>query len=126
MKEYVVEIDQSLQDELFQDFLLGPIVDIDESGNDDKRMLMEVYVAHVKAAKVEVFSREHPPPHFRVLYQGSSANYEISDCTRMNGSGQVLRFEKNIKKWWKKNKEKLIEIWNERRPSDCPVGEYRE
>jgi len=122
--EYVVRVDDDLEKQLFDDFELGPILETNENG--DMRMLTEVFVGKVKGAKIEIFSNEHPPPHFRVFYQGSSANYTISNCDRINGDGQLQTFEKNIKKWWKNNKDRLIEIWNERRPSDCPVGPYRE
>jgi hypothetical protein len=74
--------------------------------------------------RVEVFAREHPPPHFRVRCGGESANYQITDCAQLNGG---LRREYGvIRKWHVENKEKLIAAWNQRRPSDCPVGNYRE
>lgn len=76
--------------------------------------------------KVEIFANEHPPPHFRVKMQSSTANYRIADCKRMDGSGEVLRYEKTIRKWWERHKIALIDTWNDRRPSDCPVGRYVE
>lgn len=84
-----------------------------------------VLVDRFDGLKVEVFSNEHGKPHFRVRHQGSTANYLIADCSRINGSGQVLLHEKAIKKWWMDNKPKLISKWDECRPSDCTVGVYR-
>lgn len=123
MSEWVVDIDAALADELAESFRQGPILEI----RDGKamRMLTEETVARIQGLKIEIFANEHPPPHFRVKYQGSTANFTISDCTRINGSGQILRFEKNVKHWWSTNKTKLIETWNRLRPSDCPVGEYQ-
>lgn len=124
MKEYAVRVDKELEADLFEDFARGSIEEITERG--ELRNVRKVHVDYLKGAKIEIFSNEHPPPHFRVKYQGSTANYSIKDGRRINGSGEVTRFDKNIYKWWKKNKQKLIEIWNERRPSDCPVGVYHE
>lgn len=124
MTEWVVSLSDDLVEELAESIRQGPIHEIkDESG---LRLLTEETVARINGLKLEIFSNEHPPPHFRVKYQSSTANYQISDCSRLNGSGDVLKYEKNIRLWWKQNKENLIETWNRLRPSDCPVGEYKE
>ncbi|OOY31258.1 DUF4160 domain-containing protein [Thioclava sp. F36-6] len=124
MTEYAVSVPEEIEDELSKSFASGRIIEFTEQG--EYVELKKVQVDRLGGLKIEIFSNEHPPPHFRVKFQGSTANYSISDCQRINGSGEVVRFENNIYKWWKSNKRKLIDIWNERRPSDCPVGEYRE
>lgn len=124
MTEYVVNVPEELEDELSESFASGRIIEFTEQG--DYVEVKKVAVDRINGVKIEIFSNEHPPPHFRVKYQGSTANYAIEDCSLVNGSGEVIRFEKNIFKWWKKNKQKLIDTWDERRPSDCPVGVYRE
>jgi hypothetical protein len=123
MTEYVVPVDPDMEDALTKSFASGEIIEFTERG--ELVNFKKALVDQVKGVKVEVFSNEHPPPHFRVIYQGSTANYRIADCVRMNGSGEVVKFEKNIWKWWKTNKDRLIQIWDERRPTDCPVGPYR-
>lgn len=123
MSEWVVDIDTALAEELAESIRQGAIWEIRDGVA--MRMLNEETVARIEGLKVEIFANEHPPPHFRVKYQGSTANFTIEDCTRMNGSGQILRFEKNVKHWWSTNKTKLIETWNRLRPSDCPVGVYK-
>ena len=81
-------------------------------------------VDRFEGLRIEVFSREHPPPHFRVSASGPVANYRISDCEQLNGG---LRTEyKAVREWHRKNKHMLIASWNRLRPSGCPVGEYRE
>lgn len=124
MSEWAVAIPDDLIEQLADSIKQGPVIAI----NDGKglRMLTEETVARVDGLKVEVFSNEHPPPHFRVKYQSSTANYTILDCTRLNGSGEVLKYEKNIVLWWESHKSDLISTWNRMRPSGCPVGEYRE
>lgn len=94
---------------------------IDDAG---KRWLNEEEVGRIGSLKISVFSNEHPPPHFRVSYQGETANYRISDCAKLNGG--LDRFNRNIKKWHAVHKPMLIDTWNETRPNNCPVGRYRE
>lgn len=123
MTEYVVPVDADMEEALTKSFASGQIIEFTDKGELVK--IQKVHVDQIKGVKIEVFSNEHPPPHFRVKYQDSTANYRIVDCVRMNGSGEVVKFENNILKWWKTNKDRLIQIWNERRPADCPVGPYR-
>lgn len=108
--------------ELRDCFQMGPIVDLDGR---ELRLLEEELVARLDGLKIEVFSNEHPPPHFRVIYNEESNNFTIKDCQPLNGSG-LKKFFKNIRKWHGNNKQELINTWNRMRPSDCPVGLYVE
>ena len=82
-------------------------------------------VGSYRGFKFEIFSREHPPPHFRAWYQGQSASFSIDTCERLRGNKGLEQNESAIRKWWKDNKEKLIEVWNRTRPDDCPVGKIK-
>lgn len=124
MSEWAVAVSDKLVEELAASMLQGPVLEIADGKG--VRLLTEETLARIDGLKVEVFSNEHPPPHFRVKYQSSTANYRISDCSRLNGSGEVLKYEKNVILWWGDNKDEIIATWNRLRPSDCPVGEYRE
>lgn len=115
--EWSVTVPIELAEELAQSFNNGPI--LNDSG---QRMLTEELVARLNGLKIEVFSNEHPPPHFRVKYAGETANYEISDCAQLNGD--LKKWKKNIIQWHRNNKYRLIQVWDETRPTDCPVGEY--
>jgi hypothetical protein len=75
--------------------------------------------------QIQVFSNEHPPPHFRVICNAGRNDFKISDCTPLHGN-ELSRFFRQIREWHKTNKQKLITTWNDTRPSDCPVGLYRE
>ena len=33
---------------------------------------------------------------------------------------------KAVKKWYPTNRGLLIDTWNQTRPADCPVGEYKD
>lgn len=70
--------------------------------------------------KIEVFSNEHPPPHFRLKHKNHTANYKISDCELMNGSLRLPH--RAVRKWWQECREEIAEAWNKHRPADCPVG----
>lgn len=124
MTEWRVDVEDELIAALAESIRQGPVFET-RDGN-ALRMLTEETVERVNGLKIQIFSNEHPPPHFRVEYQSSTANYEIANCSRLNGTGEVLKYEKNIRIWWEENKPKLIETWNRLRPSDCPVGRYKE
>ena len=71
--------------------------------------------------KIEIYHNEHPPPHFHVR------NYEFNVSISIE-NGEILRGKldgrnlKIVRKWYKKNKPRLIKVWNETRPDNCPVG----
>lgn len=124
--EWIVELDDEEAARLVDSCKTGQIIEGELSDN-PRRMLIEYFVGNLGGVKIEVFSNEHPPPHFRAKYQGSTANFSIDDCTLLNGSGKVLNFERNIRRWHRKEggKEALIKAWNSRRPDDCPVGDFK-
>lgn len=70
--------------------------------------------------KIEVFSDEHPPPHFRLKHKNKTANYKIADCKLMNGSLRLP--DRAVRKWWRAYREEIAEAWNKHRPADCSVG----
>jgi Domain of unknown function (DUF4160) len=93
-----------------------PTQDADES--------MQLLVDKVKGMRIEVFGREHPPPHFRVSFDNQAACFQIADCKRI--SGKLDRYLAVIQRWHAAHKPDLISTWNNLRPDNCPVGRYRE
>ncbi len=122
-KEYVVELPDSVVKDLSVSIFKSQLEDLK---NSIPMMANRARVGQFDGLKVEVFSNEHAPPHFRVVKDGRTANFRINDCSVLNGDREILRFQKNIFYWWKENKAKIIEKWNNFRPTDCPVGFYRE
>jgi len=123
MNEWTIDLEETYEDavkELEESFFQGPI--LDDIG---RRLLTEKTIARIDGLKIEVFANEHPPPHFRVNYQGESNNFKISDCEPLHGNS-LKKYHRNIKQWHKKNKQHLIKAWNNFRPDDCPVGKYTE
>lgn len=70
--------------------------------------------------KIEVFSDEHPPPHFRLRHKNRTANFAIADCEHLNGDLRLPH--RAVKKWWLRHRRQIAEAWNTHRPADCPVG----
>ena len=90
--------------------------------------LLEVrhLVTRVNGLKIEIFSNEHPPPHFHVSSPNLNASFSIEDCSLLSPlkkppSAADLN---KIKYWHKYAKPLLIETWNSTRPISCTVGEY--
>jgi hypothetical protein len=104
--------------------LRSALADLDMPVKSKLENSFELLVDRFAGLKIELFSREHPPPHFRVICGGEAANYRISDCFKLNG--ELNREYRIIRDWHSENKDKLIEAWNKLRPSNCPVGEYQE
>lgn len=80
-------------------------------------------VGVVRGLRIEIYPKEHTPPHFHVKSANVDASFRIDNCTRMNGSIN-RKDELAIKFWWQKAQHTLINVWDETRPSDCIVGKY--
>ena len=77
-------------------------------------------VGFTGSLKIEIFSDEHPPPHFRVKFHQQTANFEIATCRRLNGN--LERRDREVSLWWKLHRKVIAEEWNNHRPTNCPVG----
>jgi len=78
-------------------------------------------VARVNGLRIEVFSNEHPPPHFHISGGDIDATFSIVDCEHLEG--KIGRREKALVEWWyQRSRQCLIDAWNNSRPSDCTVG----
>jgi hypothetical protein len=78
-------------------------------------------VAQENGLRFEIFRREHAPPHFHVRGADVDATFAILTCQLLSGTVDSRR--KSIVEWWhKRSLNKLIQFWNQTRPSDCPVG----
>ena len=80
------------------------------------------FVAKYNGIKIEIYSNEHPPAHFHISAIGNKASFAIDDCRVLENSGFSSQVIKNIQNWFLHSKDRLIEVWNETRPSDCVVG----
>jgi hypothetical protein len=78
-------------------------------------------VDRIGGLKLEIRSREHIPPHFHVISADINASFVIEDGSLLNG--HVNSKERDlIQYWYACSKKRLIEVWNDTRAADCPVG----
>lgn len=120
MVEWIVHVPGELEEDLKRSLLFENVSNL--QGRSDSLIFT---VDSIGKLKIEIFANEHAPPHFRVSCSEGSCRFRISDGASLDPNGLSKYFSK-IKAWHKEHKKELIDIWNARRPSDCPVGEYRE
>ena len=78
-------------------------------------------VDSINGITIYINPNEHAPPHFHVTVDGAKASLRISDGVVIGGSLSP-RHEKLIKWWFQRSKPRLVQIWNNTRPSGCPIG----
>jgi hypothetical protein len=78
-------------------------------------------VDRIRGLRIEIFPREHAPPHFHVKGGDIDAVFALSNCSLLYGTIS-RRDEDLVRFWYARAKERLVEVWNATRPSDCPVG----
>lgn len=78
-------------------------------------------VARVNGLRIEVFSKEHAPPHFHVTSADIDAVFTVADGTFVRGTIDG-RSRKLVEWWYARARAVVVSAWNESRPSDCPVG----
>lgn len=81
-------------------------------------------VARFEGLKVEIYSREHPPPHFHVKGGDVDVSFSIDNCELIEGKLDGRRTAL-IQFWHSRCKDKLIDFWNATRPDGCSVGVIR-
>lgn len=78
-------------------------------------------VTKINGLRIEIFAKEHAPPHFHVSGGDIDASFSIKDCSLL--IGHIGGRERKLVNWWhQRSKEILVRIWDETRPFDCPVG----
>ena len=63
-----------------------------------------------RGIKFKMYFKDHNPPHFHALYQGSEAVYSIETCELMDGRLNH-RINKLVVEWWSINKDRLTIEW---------------
>lgn len=78
-------------------------------------------VARVRGLKIEVFAKEHPPPHFHVTGGGIDAVFSLTDGVQIQSC--IGGRDRALVEWWyARSRGVLIEAWKTTRPANCPVG----
>ncbi len=122
MPEWIADLSEDLCVELKHDLFLADVA-YQRSGLPPDALILTL--DRIGPLRVQVFSNEHPPPHFRVICSAGRNDFRISNCAPLHGN-ELHHFFREICQWHKTHKQDLIAAWNNTRPSDCPVGLYRE
>lgn len=120
---WIVPFDDPCIEELMDSLELGPIVELD---GQEAHLLNEELVSCIGGLSVHVFADEHPPPHFHVKFNGEENSFSINDCTPLYPQNGLKSYFRNIRKWHRDNKKRIVRAWNDNRPDGCPVGKYVE
>ncbi len=78
-------------------------------------------VDKIRGLKIHIYPDEHAPPHFHVVAPGIDAAFSIADCSLIKGSVDS-KTRDLIVYWYGAARPKLVEVWNNTRPTGCPVG----
>ena len=90
---------------------------------DGSRLLLygRVLVDRIDGLKIHIYAKEHSPPHFHLTSANLDCVFTLDDCSLI--SGTVDRKTRDlIEFYYSKAKGKLIDVWNQTRPTNCPVG----
>jgi hypothetical protein len=109
--------------------LLSSSAYINETIDPDGPVLIESkeLVKRINGMKIEIYSNEHPPPHFHVVTTNHRVSFSLDNCLLLDGSLPSKQVKK-IEYWFHQlnAKKALVDIWNKTRPDGCVVGEYKE
>lgn len=86
---------------------------------------MAYMVDRIGDLKIVIYHNEHPPPHFHVVSSQLNFSMEIETGRMLRGEFPNKRIRRKIESWHSKNKNLLIRVWNETRPTNCKVGPIR-
>jgi hypothetical protein len=82
-------------------------------------------VGRANGLKIEIFAREHPPPHFHVSGGDIDATFSLVDGSQLEG--KVSGRDRALVGWWySRSRSLLVRTWNQTRPENCPVGPIAE
>ena len=90
---------------------------------DGRKLLLyeRVLVDRIHGLKIYIYPSEHPPLHFHVRSAELDAVFALDDCSLIRGS--VNRKTRDLIEFYHAEaKDKLIEMWNKTRPTNCVVG----
>lgn len=102
-------------------FILKNLIAYHSIDLNEKLYSIRALVDNVDGLKIEIFPNEHAPPHFHIRANGITAVFSIIDCSLIQGEIGSREY-KMVQWWYRRSRKKLIEFWNNTRPSDCKVG----
>lgn len=124
MTNYNFEFKDKSVEELEQSLDGCAIYQLAEENPDhnERVFIQKARVGEINGRTIHVYSKEHSPPHFHIAYGEHKGSYRIDNCEELEADAYLKRYYKNVLKWHKVHKGKLIKFWNNNRPENCPVG----
>jgi hypothetical protein len=69
----------------------------------------------IDGIRIEIFTDDHPPPHFHVKVGGMRAKFDIASGTLLKGSLDKRSMRK-VRQWMTLNGDLLMQVWISSRP----------
>jgi len=110
----VIEFDDPCLDQLERCLSLPPV----ENMNGNEVFLLTEQVVF----SFRIFAGEHAPPHFHVCHGEEENTFRLDNGVPLHPHNGLRKHFGSIKQWYDEHREKLIDAWNQNRPSNCPVG----
>ncbi len=88
---------------------------------DGRLVAAKQLVEKIGNLRIVIYPREHAPPHFHVRADKIDASFAIEDCKHLAGN-IPKKEERLVQYWYARCGDRLIEIWNRTRPTNCVVG----
>ena len=72
-------------------------------------------VAIIDGIRIEIFTNDHPPPHFHVRFGRKRAKFDIASGAMIKGSLENRTIRK-VQRWTQFNRDGLMQVWTSSRP----------
>ncbi len=70
----------------------------------------------IDGIRIEIFTNDHPPPHFHVRFGQMRAKFDIATGNMIKGR-MDKRTVRKVKQWTEFNRDLLMQVWIKSRPS---------
>ena len=70
----------------------------------------------IDGIRIEIYTDDHPPPHFHVRFGGRRAKFDMATGAMIKGRLDKRSMRK-VQRWIEMNRDLLMQVWNDSRPS---------
>ena len=70
----------------------------------------------IDGIRIEIYTDDHPPPHFHVRFGGRRAKFDMATGSMIKGRLDKRSMRK-VQRWIEMNRDLLMQVWNDSRPS---------
>lgn len=72
-------------------------------------------IAIIDGIRIEIFTNDHPPPHFHVRFSRMRAKFDIASGVMIGGRLDNRSIRK-VQRWTEFNRDGLMRVWISSRP----------